>query len=155
VRAGYVVTDGSVTPDGDVLALDGLGTTVWRLGGPLVSTTTVRGLYPNDTWSRGTVTWSRRRCRGGSVAVGLSSDPSLFADPQTVTAYVDGREVARTRLRPNRTATLQVPLPEGRRTCVVRFRVSPTAVPAEVLEGSSDRRVLGAHFNAFAYTPAQ
>jgi hypothetical protein len=44
-----------------------------------------------------------------------------------------------------------VPLPEGRETCVVRFRVTPTAVPAEVLPDSVDRRVLGAHFNAFVY----
>ena len=36
----------------------------------------------------------------------------------------------------------------------VPFRVDPTAVPAEVLPGSTDRRELGAHFNAFVYKPA-
>lgn len=155
LRPQYVLADGSITPDGHVVARDGLGTTLWRLNGPLVSTTVVRGLYPNDTWSGPAVSWTRRRCRGGELAVGLSSDPSLFDRAQLVTAFVDGREVARTRLPPDRTATLRVTLPEDRRTCVVRFRVKPSAVPAEVLEGSGDDRVLGAHFNVFAYTPAR
>jgi hypothetical protein len=155
VRTEYVIADGSVTPDGKAVAIDALGTTVWRLDGPLVSTTTVRGLYANDTWSGPRVTWTRRRCRGGELRVKLSSDPSLFDSPQTVTALVGGREVARTRLRPRGTATLPVALPDDRETCVVRFRVSPTAIPADVLEGSSDERALGAHFNAFVYTPAR
>jgi hypothetical protein len=63
--------------------------------------------------------------------------------------------VARTRLDPTGTAELVVPLVEGLETCVVGFRVSPTAVPAQVLPESVDRRVLGAHFNAFTYEPAQ
>jgi Dolichyl-phosphate-mannose-protein mannosyltransferase len=151
----YLLSDGSVTPDGEVVARDDLlGTTLWRVGGPVVSTTTISGLYENDSWSRGTVTWERRLCRGGELAVSLSSDPSLFETSQIVTATIDGREVARAALAPNEQSTLRVPLPTGRDTCVVRFRVTPTAVPAEVLPGSTDRRVLGAHFNAFAYEPA-
>ncbi len=150
----YLLTDGSVTPDGEVVARDDLlGTTLWRIGGEVVSTTSITGLYPNDSWSGETVTWRRRRCRGGELAVSLSTDPSLFAATQTVTASV-GDEVARARLRPNEQAKLRVPLEAGRETCVVRFRVSPTAVPAEVLPGSDDRRVLGAHFNAFVYEPS-
>ena len=48
----YLLTDGSVTPDGEVVARDDLlGTTLWRVGGDVVSTTSVRGLYPNDSWS--------------------------------------------------------------------------------------------------------
>jgi hypothetical protein len=58
------------------------------------------------------------------------------------------------RLEANEQRKLRVPLPDGLETCIVRFRVSPTAVPAEALDGSSDRRVLGAHFNAFAYEPS-
>ncbi|MGH3133721.1 MAG: glycosyltransferase family 39 protein [Gaiellaceae bacterium] len=151
----YLLTDGSVTPDGTVVARDDLlGTTLWRIGGEVVSTTSILGLYPNDTWSGETVTWKRRRCRGGELAVSLSTDPSLFATPQTVRASVDGDEVARARLEPNERATMRVPLEPGRETCIVRFRVSPTAVPANVLPGSADGRVLGAHFNAFAYEPA-
>jgi hypothetical protein len=150
----YLLADGSITPDGEAVARDDLlGTTLWRIDGPVVSTTTIRGLYPNDTWSREAVTWSRRRCRGGELAVSLTSDPSLFATPQTVIASIAGDEVARVRVEANEPATLRVPLPDGVETCVVRFRVTPTAVPAEVLDGSDDRRVLGAHFSAFAYEP--
>jgi Dolichyl-phosphate-mannose-protein mannosyltransferase len=151
----YLLTDGLVTPDGEVIARDDLlGTTLWRIGGDVVSTTSVTGLYPNDTWSGETVTWKRRRCRGGRLAVSLSTDPSLFASVQSVTASVDGKEVGRVQLHPYEQAKLRVPLQRGQETCIVRFRVSPTAIPAEVLPASTDRRVLGAHFNAFAYAPA-
>ncbi|MGH3109508.1 MAG: hypothetical protein ACRDQT_01170, partial [Gaiellaceae bacterium] len=155
LEAEYLLADGSITPDGEAVARDDLlGTTLWRVGGPVVSTTTISGLYENDTWSGETVTWTRRRCRGGELAVSLSSDPSLFETRQTVTATIAGREVARVSLTPNEQSTLRVALPDGRQTCVVKFRVSPTAVPAETLPGSGDGRVLGAHFNAFAYEPA-
>ena len=151
----YLLTDGSVTPDGEVVARDDLlGTTLWRVGGDVVSTTSVRGLYPNDSWSGATVTWKRRRCRGGKLIVSLSSDPSLFESSQTVHALVPGRRVASVRLEPNAQAKLRVPLEPGRETCVVTFRVAPTAIPAEVLSGTTDRRELGAHFNVFDYKPA-
>ena len=151
----YLLTDGLVTPEGEVMARDDLlGTTLWRIGGDVVSTTSVTGLYPNDTWSDETVTWKRRRCRGGELVVSISTDPSLFASVQTVTASVDGKELRRVGLRPNEQAKLRVPLERGQETCIVRFRVSPTAIPAEVLPASSDRRVLGAHFTAFAYAPS-
>ena len=154
LRTEYLLVDGSITPDGEALARDDLlGTTLWRTGGEVVSTTTIEGLYPNDTWSGPTATWTRRRCRGGELVVSLSSDPSLFGSPQLVTAVVDGEEAGRVRLRPNTRASLRVPLPAGRETCVVRFRVSPTAVPAQVLPDNFDRRELGAHFNAFKYEP--
>ncbi len=150
----YLLTDGSVTPDGEVVARDDLlGTTLWRVGGEVVSTTSIRGLYPNDSWSGESVTWRRRRCRGGELIVSLSSDPSLFESPQRVDAFVAGRRVARARLEPNADSKLRVPLERGRETCVVRFRVTPTAVPAEVLPDSTDRRELGAHFNVFDYRP--
>jgi len=151
----YLLTDGSVTPDGEVVARDDLlGTTLWRVDGDVVSTTSIRGLYPNDSWSGEAVTWRRRLCRGGELVVSLSSDPSLFESPQRVHAFVGGKRVARVQLQPNTQAKLRVPLESGRDTCVVTFRVDPTAVPAEVLPGSKDRRELGAHFNAFVYKPA-
>jgi Dolichyl-phosphate-mannose-protein mannosyltransferase len=151
----YLLVDGSVTPDGEVVARDDLlGTTLWRVDGEVISTTSITGLYPNDTWSKEEVTWQRRRCRGGELVVSLSSDPSLFERAQTVAASIEGEEVARVRLAPNEQTKLRVQLPSGRETCVVTFTVSPIAVPADVLPDSRDRRVLGAHFNAFAYEPA-
>jgi hypothetical protein len=155
LEAEYLLADGSITPDGEVVARDDLlGTTLWRIGGEVVSTTTIAGLYPNDTWSGPEVTWERRRCRGGELVVSLSSDPSLFPDLQHVIATTGGPVSYRARLRPNDQVELRVPLPDGVESCVVKFRVSPTAVPAELDDRSTDRRVLGAHFNAFDYRPA-
>ena len=84
----------------------------------------------------------------------LDAHRQQLASPQAVQAFVDGKRVARIRLQPNTQAKLRVPLESGKDTCVVMFRVDPTAVPAEVLPDSKDRRELGAHFNAFVYKPA-
>ena len=95
------------------------------------------------------MTWTREHCRGGSLAVSLSGDAQLLPDGNAVTA-AGGRSV---RVVPNEPATLRVPLTPRRGRCVVRFEVSPTAVPSRVIPGSTDDRVLGVHFNAFAYQP--
>ena len=151
VRPEYILTDGSVEPDALPIARDPLlGMTVWKVDGPLVlARTTTKGLYPNDTWSGPRVTWSRAHCRGGSLTVSLSGDAQLFPNGNTVTASTGGR----VRVVPNKVAKLRVPLVSRGGTCTVRFDVSPTAVPSEVIPGNTDDRVLGAHFNAFAYDP--
>jgi hypothetical protein len=148
----YVLLDGSIDPDGEVVARDAeRGMTLWRLDGPLESVSKVRGLYPNDTWSGPEVTYTRRRCDGGRLAVGISSDPSLFDRPQTVVARSGGREVGRLRLTPGQPRTVfRVPLEPQDGVCRVVYSVTPTAVPADVL-GNADERVLGAHFDGFAY----
>jgi hypothetical protein len=152
----YVLADSSFEPDGDPVARDkGWGVTLWRVDAPLVAAVRVDGLYPNDTWSGREVTYLRRRCSPGRVAVSLSSDPSLFSDPQTVVARSGGRVVGRVRLQPDGRAVLSVPVrpARGTRECRVVYTVSPTAVPAEVIGGeNTDPRVLGAHFNRFVYT---
>ena len=151
VRPGYLLTDGSVEPDAIPVARDQLlGMTLWRVPGPLVFTkTTVRGLYPNDTWSGPVVRWSREHCGGGTLAVTLSGDAQLFPDGNVVTASTG----AHVHVVPNRVATLRVPLTARNGTCAVIFRVSPTTVPSAVIPGSTDDRVLGDHFTAFAYRP--
>jgi Dolichyl-phosphate-mannose-protein mannosyltransferase len=151
VRADYLLADGAITPDGKAVERDVLlGTTLWRIGGKLVSTTRVDGLYPGDTWSGPTVTWTRLRCRGGELRVALSSDPSLFPGTrQRVEAAARGGRRTSIVFRSDTATTLRIPLPGGTKTCVVRFRVTPTARPT-----NGDRRVLGAHFNAFDYHPA-
>ena len=150
VDARYVLTEDAITPDGVVIARDpGIGITLWRVDGPLVATATeVEGLYPNDTWSGREVTWTRERCRGGLLTVGLSSDPNLFDEDQLVTALVGGEVVGRARIAPVGTAELRVRTVPENGTCRVDFRVGETRVP-----GGGDDRVLGAHFETFAYTP--
>jgi hypothetical protein len=144
----YVLLDGSIDPDGRVLARDDeRGMTLWQLNGPLESVSKVTGLYPADTWSGPAVTYTRRRCREGRVAVGVWSDPSLFTRPQVVTATENGRVVGRLRLRPDAPRTVfRVPLRPRDGTCRIVYTVSPTAVP-----GNGDDRVLGAHFDGFVF----
>ena len=159
VRDRFLLADSSFEPDGDRLAQDkGWGVTLWRVRTPLVSAVHVDGLYPNDTWSGGEVTYLRRRCAPGRLAVALSSDPSLFLEPQTITARSNGRVVGSVRLQPDGRAVLSVPAAPAAGTdeCRVVYTVTPTAVPSEVTGGENpDDRVLGAHFNLFTYRPSR
>jgi len=159
VRDRFLLADSSFEPDGTPIARDkGWGVTLWRVRTPLVSAVKVDGLYPNDTWSGEEVTYLRRRCQPGRLSVSLSSDPSLFLEPQTVVARSNGGVVGRVRLHPEGRALLSVPVtPEpGTRECRVVYTVSPTAVPEEVTGGANpDPRELGAHFNLFVYRPTR
>ncbi len=157
VRDRFLLADSSFEPDGSPIAQDkGWGVTLWRVRTPLVSAVKIDGLYPNDSWSGDEVTYLRRRCRPGRLTVSLSSDPSLFLEPQTIVARSNG-SVGRMRLRPDGRAALSVAVrPEpGTSECRVVYTVSPTAVPEEVTGGANpDPRELGAHFNRFVYKPA-
>ena len=116
--------------------------TVWRgeraarLGrrGSTASTRTTPGRAP-------TVTYTRRRCAAGPARPStLSSDPSLFLEPQTIVARstVGGGDA---RLSPGRREP-NVPVAAPRRAgreCRVVFTVTPTAVPAEVIAGRERR----------------
>jgi hypothetical protein len=155
VHASYVLTDGTLDVAGTAVAQDtGKGLRLLRVDGPLRQISRVTGLYPQDTWSGPQVTYTRLACSGGSLAVELQGDPALFSKPQTVTAFVGGREVASALVRQLTPAVLRVPLRPRRSTCAVRFRVTPTAVPAVVTKGANpDPRVLGVHFNRFVYRP--
>lgn len=155
VRARYVLTDGSVSIAGRVIARDDRkGMLLYLVGGQLRQTTRVEGLYPQDTWSGREVTYTRLSCRGGRVVVRLQSDPALFTRPQTVVALVGGREVGRVRVPPRSERLLAVPLRREGDTCVARFTISPVAIPAVVTGGQNpDPRVLGIHFSSFDYQP--
>jgi 4-amino-4-deoxy-L-arabinose transferase-like glycosyltransferase len=154
----FLLADSSFTPDGQLVGQDkGWGVRLWRVNIPLVAADRVDGLYPNDTWSGEQVTYLRRRCKPGRLSVELSSDPSLFSSPQTITARSNGSVVGHVRLQPNGRALLSVPVSPapGTTECRVVYTVSPTAVPSEVINGSTDHRELGAHFNRFTYRPTR
>jgi hypothetical protein len=155
VRFRYLLGDGGITPDGTVVALDDAGATLWRLQGPLFSTTSVQGLYPHDSWSGKHVVWTRRRCRGGVLRVTLNSGPELFSGSNRVVATTGARKL--TRIVPRLgLVTMRVPLPSAASTCVVRFTVAKTLVPNVVTNGrTTDKRLLGAHFDVFQYVPAR
>jgi len=149
VREEYVLTDGSVDPEGVPVARDAkLGLTLYRSHGTLISTTTVEGLY-DDQWSGPEVTYRRVRCEGGTVTVTLESDPALFDEPQQVEAESrSSRETYKTFaiIPPTKRASLKVRLGSRGGVCTARFTVTPTKVP-----GGIDSRELGTHFRAFEY----
>ena len=104
------------------------------------------------------MTYLRRRCKPGRLAVDLSSDASLFLEPQTIVARSNGAVVGRLRLPPEGHAALSIPVKPvpGTSECRVTYTVTPTAVPAEITAGANpDDRELGAHFNRFVYRPAR
>ena len=155
VEVDHALTDASLELDGDVVAEDERKRMfLYRVEGPLRQVAFVQGLYPQDTWSGGHVTYTRHACRGGTLAVELQSDPALFRLPNAVVARVGGRVAARTLVWPALTHTLRVPLTSDGDTCVVRFEVEKTTVPSVVTGGENpDPRRLGAHFNGFRYRP--
>ncbi len=149
VRERYVLADPAAEVTGHLLARDaGLGTTLWRVDGPLrLASTTITGVYA-DTWSGPRVTWTRKQCVGGVVTATLSGDARLLPGGNVVTASSGERA----RVLPNALVNLRVPVHAVDGTCRVVFVVAPTAVPAEVFPGSTDTRALGAHFR-FLYEP--
>jgi hypothetical protein len=149
-----LVLDSAIDPNAIALARDtGSGLTLYRVRPPLVSLASVRGVY-GDSWSGRTVTWTRKSCPGGSLTVQLSGDATLFDSRRTtVTGWVPGRAAKSVTFRQDLPAGLRVPLESRNGRCVVRFRVSPTAVPADEVPGSDDTRRLGTHFVGFAYEP--
>ena len=85
----------------------------------------------------------------------MHTDPNLVGDELTdVLATVGGRPVgADLGSRRIDRWTLRVPLTAVDGTCVVDFRVAPIRIPANRIEGSTDLRPLGAHFDSFVYHP--
>jgi hypothetical protein len=154
LESEYALADGSFPLVGRVVARDpGTGMTVYRTRGQLRLAARISGIYPSDNWSGGEVTYTRLRCDGGRLRVTLTSDPNLFRSSQLVSASVGGKPVARTALLPNSVdVPLVVPLRPRGGACVVRFTISPTAVPDDVV-GNGDTRALGTHFTSFVYIP--
>jgi hypothetical protein len=149
IRGEFVLTDGSLTPVGAVVAEDvGRGIVLYRAPGTVRAASRVTGLHPNDTWSGATVTYTRIHCAGGTLTVMLQSDPNLYREPSRVVARGD-RIVARASVPPDgRAHPLRVPLEPARGRCSVRFDISPAVVP-----GHGDLRRLGLHFNSFRFAP--
>jgi hypothetical protein len=142
VHAQYVLSD--VEVGGKRIATDPVGVALYRVNGPIVILNRITGLYPNDTWSGKSVTYRRVECTGGTLAVRLQGDESLFKTPQSVIATEHGAPIGRTLIPVTGITTMSVPLVPRQGVCTVRFTVGRTAVP-----GASDRRNLGAHFLSF------
>ncbi|MCW2963350.1 MAG: hypothetical protein JWO17_602 [Actinomycetia bacterium] len=163
-RDGTLVTANGVTPHvqyavsytdiaGKLLAHDpGIGLGLYRVDGPLVILTRVKGLYANDSWAGRNVSYRRLQCTGGALLVRLGTDEKLFTGDQRVTARENGRVVARVRIAPTKQPTLRVPLrPNAAGTCSVTFTAATARVPARLFPASEDTRQLAVHYYAFEY----
>jgi hypothetical protein len=159
VEASFALLDGSVIPDGMVIARnETVGTALWHLTAPLSSREDITGLYP-DTWSGPRVRWRLLRCEGGRLTATVHSDPSLFMRAQRLTARAaapGGGALRWTTVQPTgEPASLGVPAAPAAGTCTVDFLVDPTARPSAVIPGSTDDRELGLHFDAFHWEPGE
>jgi hypothetical protein len=84
------------------------------------------------------------------------SDPVLYhRGVQTLTALLGNRVLGTKTVRTTRPATFTVSLPSNVPVCAVKYRITPTAVPAQVLPGNGDTRTLGIRFLRFDYVPAR
>jgi hypothetical protein len=129
--------------------------TLYETKGQLRQVSVVTGLYPEDTWSGKYASYTRLACKGGTLTVGLQSDPGIFKKPQTIVARIGGKQVATAQIPAGAARDFVVPLPSDNPVCNVDFEVSPTAVPAIVTNGfNQDTRELGLHYSRFIYKPA-
>jgi hypothetical protein len=112
-----------------------------------------RGLYA-DSWIGRQLRYTRFRCgRRAWLGFALANDPTLRQGPVTAVARQYGHGVARIVVPPGTERFLRVPA-EGRGgSCRVTIDISPTAVPVNVIPGSTDTRVLGLKLYTATYGP--
>jgi glycosyltransferase involved in cell wall biosynthesis len=145
VRARFVLSDDTVPLAGTIIGRDDVrGMLLRRTDGRLGIASRVSGVYA-DGWSGPRATYTRLRCRGGTLTAVVASDVKLFDRSQTVRA--EGRAVT---FNPGDVGRLTVPLRPRDGVCRVTFTVTPTAVPS-LVNGTADGRVLGARFVEFGY----
>jgi hypothetical protein len=157
VRAQYALVATTIPiMNAHLIAADrAIGLALYKVDGPIRTAGSLTGVY-RDAWSGSTVEYSGVICSKGTLTVRLTGDPVLQPKPQTVVATNGTRELGRIVVRPRRfnvPFTVMVPERGEDGRCHVTFRVSPTAVPAQVL-GTPDTRELGIRFENIAYRPS-
>ena len=130
--------------------------TLYETKGQLRQVSIVTGLYPEDTWSGKYASYTRLACKGGTLTVGLQSDPGIFTKPQTIVAR-DQRQAGRDRTGAGRRRPrLRRPAAVGQPGLQRRLRGL-----ADCRAGDRDQRVRtrtrassALHFSRFIYKPA-
>jgi glycosyltransferase involved in cell wall biosynthesis/4-amino-4-deoxy-L-arabinose transferase-like glycosyltransferase len=154
----YVLTSTSVELVGTKVAVDPAKQLVlYRVTPPARTTTQIRGLYPGafSPWSGPHVTWTRLRCRGGTLLTELSGDAQLFLGT-TQRLEIAGTTPTQTlALAPTTSHRMfRLPLSQKRGTCRVDFSISPVRRPADYPRlKNADPRLLGLHFDTLRYVP--
>ena len=111
------------------------------------------GIY-GDSWSAGEFRYTRFACgREGWLGLALASDPALGLPRQDVLVRQDGRRVARGSVAAGKELYLRIPVRGDHGACTVDVEITPTAVPTDVIPGSTDTRDLGLRFYTATYVP--
>lgn len=154
IESRYVLAEEARRIAGRPIAFDrNKGMAVYKTSGPLRLRERFFAL-DGDHWTRPRARYVRYRCSGGTLRLELASDPQLFTRPQIVSARSDARLVARIRVAPNaERVRWLLPLQPRAGICTLSFAVSPTAVPARVVAGSTDNRRLGVRVLSYTYQP--
>lgn len=153
VRAKYVLADSSLELAGPEVARDrGTGLVLYRVNGEVRVRNRIAGVYP-DSWTGPEASYTRWGCRGGRLSVTVASQPGLFTAPQTVVGLAGKRVLGRVKVTPGAERTLVLPLLPEKDRCSLTLRVSPTAVPSQVL-GTPDARELGVRVTALEDRPS-
>jgi hypothetical protein len=141
VHAEYGISDTTADLAGTRIGSAGALVLV-RLPGELRLKSYVQGLYPFSTWSGRHVTYRRYRCRGGSVTVTMTSDPTLFHSPKSVSVRSENR-VLTISVPPARPVSTRLPLVPRKGICRLDF-----TVPSRLLSlpPGSAQRPFGLHF---------
>jgi hypothetical protein len=153
LHAQYVLTDTSQFLAGVPIAEDtGAGVRLYRVDGLVREIGGLSGIY-SDGWSGPTASFSANGCPGGRLTMRLTGDPDLQPKPQTIRARSGTKLLGKIVIQPRHfRVPFSVPLVSSNGVCEVRFTVSPTAVPADVL-GRPDARELGIRFQDVTYEP--
>ena len=101
----------------------GLG--LHRVPGELRLRTLVQGLYPFSPWSGRHVAYTRYGCRGGSVAVTMTSDPKLFISPKTWLRARGGRVRVVREVAPSRPVSTRIRAYRAGASAWIEFTVTP------------------------------
>lgn len=155
VHSDYLLVNQSILPRGRLVAEDpGTGMRLFRTPGRYVHIDQiVSGVYP-DSWSGPEVGYQRYACKGGTLTVTLTSDRALHPQNQVVTAIQAERVIARRTIEAAHDVGRQmtVPLVSDKGDCGVRFTITPSTAPDDVLH-NGDKRQLGIRFKRFVYRP--
>jgi glycosyltransferase involved in cell wall biosynthesis len=153
IDADYVLTDTRAPVVGTRIAADDEHRlALYQVQKPVRLAQRITGWY-DDSWTAGTLRWTREQCRGGALRFDVRSDPGLFegtlqrmrvsGSTPTRTIVVDPHDQPR---------TITLPLEPSGGRCIVTLAVTPTKIPAaDPRLHSSDPRVLGVHIDYFRY----
>jgi hypothetical protein len=147
VHSRYIFADPLLEVAGRVVDRDPvLGTKLYKVDGPVRLLSRLDGVY-GDLVTGPEATYTRWRCRGGRLDVGLAAVPGLSTAPQKVTLSGAGRDRSVSVPPDGTEQSVTLPLSPRRGVCTVRLVADPP------LQGP-DGRTIGVRLSAVQYRPS-